>query len=187
MTVASRLRGLSLLPMLATDPTPFLGSIAGARIERGELVLLGDSIACQAPWPARRLGVPGMRSDQLLDAFDRYPPLGRARGVILSIGTNDVWQWRARGLERRVSAILDRIPAPVALLAISARLRGVERANAALRGAAGDRAAFIAPTPFLQPDGVHVAPEGYADLARRMVDLLTGLDRPRAAAKSRRR
>ncbi len=104
--------------------------------------------------------------------------LDRAEAVVIAIGTNDVWQWRAEGLEQRVAAIVRRIEAPTLLLGLSAKLRGIDAANAALRRACTGRCRFIEPIDDHGPDGIHLSQRGYQALAKR---LALPVSRPRRA------
>jgi len=140
-------------------------------IPTGATILIGDSNVAHAPWHGDCLvnrGIGGERSDQLLANVADWRSLDRAEAVVIAIGTNDVWQWRAEGLEQRVAAIVQRIEAPTLLLGLSARLRGIDAANAALRRACTGRCRFIEPIDELGPDGIHLSQRGYQALAKRL-------------------
>lgn len=160
-----RMMKLGWMAYPAIDPAPQFERLPKS-VPEGSVVILGDSIAQRAPWNGVNLGVGGLRSDQL--GLSHYPPFNNARAVILSIGTNDVWQLRAEGLGGRVSSILRQIHAPVYLLAISSRHPGVDEANRELSSACNRNCTFIAPTKHLRRDDTHLTSEGYAELAARI-------------------
>lgn len=160
-----RLMKLGLVSYWPIDPSEQLKQLPKT-IPPRSIVMLGDSIARRAPWNGVNLGIDGLRSDQL--DLHRYPSLHQARAVILSLGTNDVWQLRASGLGVRVARILRQISAPVYLLAISSHHPGVDEANRQLRLACQRGCAFIGQTRYLSRDDTHLAPEGYAELAARI-------------------
>jgi lysophospholipase L1-like esterase len=139
-----------------TDPSEQMPAKTSVAVPVGATVLLGDSIAAWAPWPLPNLGICGIRSDQLLERLDDLPWRNAGR-VILSIGTNDVLQWRARGLRQRVSALVDRLDKPVILLGIAARHPLTPLANRALRRAEG----FFVPPPNELRDSIHLNERGY--------------------------
>ncbi|MDQ3077220.1 MAG: hypothetical protein M3Q83_00075 [Pseudomonadota bacterium] len=135
------------------------------------LLLIGDSIVRRAPYRGACIvnrGIGGERSDQLLSNLDDWPSTGRVRGVVVSIGTNDVWQRRSEGLGQRVSEILGRIAAPTYLLGLSADLPGIAGANIELRRVCTGKCTFVEPVDALLGDGIHLAPAGYAKLARQL-------------------
>lgn len=155
----------SRAPMLAVyDRTDHL-------VPAGATVLIGDSIVFRAPFAGPCIanrGIGGERSDQLLANLDRWPSIDRAGAVVIAIGTNDVWQRRPEGLGKRVSAILDRIEAPAYLLGLGSDLEGIDEANRELRRACRDNCTFVDPPKLLLDDGIHPAPQSYAELARQL-------------------
>ena len=143
-------------------------------VPAGAIILMGDSIAYKAPFEGRCIanrGIGGERSDQLLANLGRWPSLRRASAVVIAIGTNDVWQHRPEGLGKNVAAIIARIDAPTYVLGLSAKLRGVAEANRILRAACRGRCTFIESGGEVAPDGIHLAPAGYARLAAHLPKL----------------
>jgi hypothetical protein len=153
------LTGLAQLP--EHDVTSAVQDRSRIAVPQGSTVFLGDSLAYYAPWNGVNLGIGGIRSDQLLDALDLLPNIRRAGEVMLAVGTNDLLQLRGSGLGERVAAILDRIP-PARIIGIAGRIRGADRANAELRTLG---CPFYL-TRLTEPDGIHISPEGYAELSR---------------------
>ncbi|MCY7340237.1 MAG: hypothetical protein LH465_09880 [Sphingomonas bacterium] len=159
-------------------------------VPAGATVLIGDSIAFKAPFMGRCIanrGIGGERSDQLLANLGRWSSLRRAGAVVIAIGTNDVWQHRPEGLGERVAAIVERIDAPIFVLGLSARLRGVPEANRALRRACRGRCTFVEPTGEVAPDGIHLSPRDYLNLAARLpreCDRANGATRSESRARA---
>ncbi len=140
-------------------------------VPAGAIYLLGDSIAFKAPFEGPCIanrGIGGERSDQLLANLDRWPSLKRAGAVVIAIGTNDVWQWRAERLGANVRALIDRIDAPTYLIGLTADIGGMAEANEVLRRACTGKCTFIEPVNARHEDGIHLTPHGYAQIARQI-------------------
>ena len=172
--IQNRLAYAGLVPQRnnESDPTraPMLKIYdqADHRVPAGATIFLGDSIAFKAPFGGpcfANRGIGGERSDQLLANLDRWPSIDRAGAVIVAIGTNDVWQWRADALGPNVAAILDRIEAPVTLIGLTADIDGIEQANAVLRGVCREGCTFLLPVGARAEDGIHLTANGYAQIA----------------------
>jgi len=85
-------------------------------VPAGATLFLGDSITMCLSTAAVtahgvNYGIGWQRSDQLLESMDIYHSLERAARVVVTIGTNDLLQGRATGIESRYRAILAKIPA----------------------------------------------------------------------------
>lgn len=136
----------------------------------GSVIFLGDSITQGLP-PLSAVsvnyGIPGQRSDQLLNALPVYSSVSRASAVVITIGTNDVLQGRTQGIEDRYRGILSKIPRHVRVI-LSAippmAARDTSSVVAAARNACAEdaRCTFV-PVPKLDlVDGVHLSPSGYS-------------------------
>jgi len=172
-------------------------------VPAGATLFLGDSITMclsTAAVTARSVnfGIGWQRSDQLLASMDLYKSIERAARIVVTIGTNDLLQGRATGIEARYRAILAKIPArtEVVMSSIPPLGNGVfpgrqidaDQVRAVVASAktvcAADRRcrfvdAFQAltsshgqPLPgVLLADSIHLAPQGYA----LWIDTLTGV------------
>ncbi len=139
-------------------------------VSAGVTYFIGDSIAFRAPFGGpcvANRGIGGERSDQLLANLDRWPSLARAGAVAVSIGTNDVWQRRPEQLGANVRALIERIEAPTYLIGLTADIEGIAEANEVLRRACVGTCTFIQPVGALAKDSIHLAPNGYAQIAAR--------------------
>lgn len=137
-------------------------------VPTGAAYFLGDSIAIKAPFDGPCIanrGIGGERSDQLLANLNRWPSLRRAGAVVIAIGTNDVWQHRPERLGPNVRALIDRIDAPTYVIGLTADIEGIAKANEALRRACTGKCTFIQPGGARHEDGIHLTPEGYAQIA----------------------
>lgn len=139
-------------------------------VPAGATYFIGDSIAFKAPFEGPCIanrGIGGERSDQLLANLHRWPSLGRAGAVVIAIGTNDVWQWRPERLGENFSALIDRIDAPTYVIGLTADIDGIAEANEVLRRACVGTCTFIEPVGARAEDGIHLTPQGYAQIAAR--------------------
>lgn len=146
-----------------------------ASVPDGATIFLGDSItmalatAAVAP-NAVNYGIGYQRSDELIESMRRYESMQRAARVVVAIGTNDVLQGRADGIESRYAAILAAIPPHVPVVMSSPpplaehSTEGVgdaaKRACAVRSGCTFVDSSTVG-TSGLLPDGVHLAPQGY--------------------------
>lgn len=114
--------------------------------------------------------------------------MGRARRVVVLIGTNDLLQLRSDGIEQRYRAVLAKVPARIQVTLVSVPPLDVKIASAqdvravvqaSRRACAADaRCTFVdahaalsledgTPQPgVLLPDGIHLSSAGYARLIR---------------------
>jgi lysophospholipase L1-like esterase len=152
-----------------------------AAVPDGAVVFLGDSntftlVAAAVAPIAVNFGMGALRSDQLLDFLPTYRCLARAAAVSIMVGTNDIFDGRAEGLEDRYAAILAKIPAGIPVVFSSVPPLAVNpdqarRASVALRAVCEDdwrcrfvdlHAALDGAPDALTPDGVHLSETGYA-------------------------
>jgi hypothetical protein len=137
-------------------------------VPKGTPVVIGDSIAARWSSPYPNFGIGGQRSDQLL--ADLPQSVHSASAVIVAIGTNDLFQGRSVGIERRIAALNAKIAAPIYLLAVPP-VEGSEAFNKRLASACDEGCTFIDPhlTPADLIDGIH--PREYSKIDHALAPL----------------
>jgi hypothetical protein len=147
----------------------------------GAVIFLGDSLtqglAVAAVSPrAVNYGVAGATSADVLRAVPQLGSLKRARVVAVMVGTNDVGKQQTAGIEDRLRAISAAIPVPLVWTEIPPHAEGdVSSVNAAAAKVCAERpdCTFLrmrwGPAD-MDPDGVHLSPEGRARWMRALSD-----------------
>ena len=87
-----------------------------ALLPPGRIVLVGDSLVQGMPVGALSslsvdYGIGGDTTADVLERVPRYGSLGRARAVLIHVGTNDMRRSTDRRMLRRYAAVLDALPA----------------------------------------------------------------------------
>jgi lysophospholipase L1-like esterase len=148
---------------------------AGAAIFLGDSITQGLATAAVAPYSVN-YGIGSATTGELLDNLPVYKSLRRAGAVFLLIGINDIGRGQTIGLEGRLQAIADAIPAGVPLVWSAIMPAYVDRADPeAIRQANRAIARTCAARPgcvyvdtgalsdaALFSDGVHPNTAGYA-------------------------
>jgi len=166
------------IPPTVPTTDPHIGTMrryhawADASQPAGAVIFLGDSIteglAVSAVAPvAVNYGIGKQATGDLLVSMRGYGSIGRARLVVLTIGTNDVSRKQLAGIEDRLRAISAAIPVPLLWNAVPPSTRGDSApVNAIIRKVCAERPdCTYLETPF-QPgdfrDGTHLSDAGYA-------------------------
>lgn len=154
----------------------------GATIFLGDSIVYGMPVAAVTPLAAN-FGIPGQRSDHLIEAMGSYHSLHRARMVVVMIGTNDVLQGMTNGLEDRYRAILSMVPPKIPVILVSIPPLAVASAQDAAKAAettckSDPRCYFVDsfsalsvngdPRREFLSDGIHLTAGGY----RVLIELL---------------
>lgn len=122
---------VAVVPRLTTPPPPetetlinmlrTVHSHVDSTVPEGATIFLGDSITMFFATSALaahsvNYGIGWQRTDQLIDSMDLYQSIERAARMVITIGTNDLRQHRAQGIESRYRAILAKIPAKTSIV-----------------------------------------------------------------------